>query len=324
MPENVQEQLDKYLTDVHSIELQALQQMRAAPDLARDPEIARAFSEHERETEAHERRVRERLEARGAAPNKLKDIAGRVTAIPFVLFAKSQPDTTGKLVTHAYSYEHMEYGAYRMLRHVARHAGDEETVELATSIAAEEQAMGERLAENFDRSVEASLREVEPEDIGEQLVKYLTDAHAIEAQAVQLLSKGPDLAGDPELARVYEEHLDETRRQQKLVEDRLHAHGAGPSRIKDAAMRLGALNWGGFFAAQPDTPGKLAGFAYAFEHLEIGGYEQLKRVARRAEDSDTEATAERILAEERTAAQRLESRFDLAVDAALRVQGVLA
>ena len=55
-----------------------------------------------------------------------------------------------------------------------------------------------------------------------------------------------------------------------------------------------------------------------------GGYEQLKRVARRAGDSETEAATERILAEERAAAERLESRFDLAVDAALRVQGVLA
>jgi ferritin-like metal-binding protein YciE len=324
MPENVQEQLDKYLTDVHSIELQALQQMRAAPDLAGDEEIARAFREHERETEDHERRVRERLEARGSAPSKLKDVAGRLTAVPFVLFAKSQPDTTGKLVAHAFSYEHMELAAYELLRHVARHAGDAEIVELATSIGAQERSMGERLAQSFDRAVEASLREVDPGDMGEQLVKYLTDAHAIEAQAIQLLSKGPQLAGDPELARVYEEHLEETRRQQELVEERLRAHDAAPSRWKDAAMRLGALNWGGFFAAQPDTPGKLAGFAYAFEHLEIGGYEQLKRVARRVGDSETEAATERILAEERAAAERLESRFDLAVDAALRVQGVLA
>ena len=47
-------------------------------------------------------------------------------------------------------------------------------------------------------------------------------------------------------------------------------------------MRLGALNWNTFFRAHPDTPGKLAAFAYAFEHLEIGGHEQLKRVALRA------------------------------------------
>src|ERR671925_441098 len=49
------EQLTKYLTDAHSIEEQALQQLRSAPDLAGDPEIAAAFREHLAETERHER-----------------------------------------------------------------------------------------------------------------------------------------------------------------------------------------------------------------------------------------------------------------------------
>jgi hypothetical protein len=52
-------------------------------------------------------------------------------------------------------------------------------------------------------------------------------------------------------------------------------------------MRLGALNWGGFFAVQPDTRAKLAGFAYAFEHLEIGAYELLRRVAQRGRLRDS-------------------------------------
>ena len=39
-PENIQDQLTKYLTDAHSIEEQALAQMRAAPDISGDPEIA--------------------------------------------------------------------------------------------------------------------------------------------------------------------------------------------------------------------------------------------------------------------------------------------
>ena len=48
------------------------------------------------------------------------------------------------------------------------------------------------------------------------------------------------------------------------------------------------MNARNFFAAQPDTPGKLAAFAHAFEFLEIGGYEQLVRVARRANDDEVE------------------------------------
>jgi ferritin-like metal-binding protein YciE len=160
--------------------------------------------------------------------------------------------------------------------------------------------------------------------LDEQLTKYLTDAHAIESQAIQLLERGPRIAGDPELARVYEEHLEETRTQQRRVAAQLEARGSSPSRLKDAAMRLGALNWGGFFQAQPDTPAKLAGFAFAFEHLEIAGYEELRGVAERAGDSDTAAVAAVIADEERAAAERISGLFDRAVEASLEAQGVTA
>ena len=65
MPSDIQEQLTKYLSDAHSIEEQALAQLRSAPDMAGDPELARAFREHLTETEQHERLTRELLEARG-------------------------------------------------------------------------------------------------------------------------------------------------------------------------------------------------------------------------------------------------------------------
>ncbi|MDQ4071335.1 MAG: DUF892 family protein, partial [Actinomycetota bacterium] len=63
MPDTLDEQLTKYLTDAHSIEEQALQQLRTAPKIAGDPELSRVFEEHLTETEDQERRVRARLEA---------------------------------------------------------------------------------------------------------------------------------------------------------------------------------------------------------------------------------------------------------------------
>jgi ferritin-like metal-binding protein YciE len=324
MPQTIEEQLVKHLTDVHSIEEQALQQMRVAPRLARDPELARAFREHIAETEEHERRVRARLEARRADPSKVKDLVARAGGVGMVLFARSQPDTPGKLTAHAFSYEHMELAAYDLLALVAERAGDRETVETARSIREQEAAMAGRLEDRFDRAVDASLREVDPDDLGEQLNKYLADAHAIEAQAVQLLSLGPKIAGESGLASVMSRHLDETRAQQEAVRERLRARGGRPSRFKDIALRGGGVNLGGFFGAQPDTPAKLAGFAFAFEHLEIGSYEQLKRVARRADDEETVALAERILPEERAAAEAVREQFEPAVEASLEAQGVTA
>jgi ferritin-like metal-binding protein YciE len=321
-PKSPEEQLIKYLTDAHSIERQALAQMRKAPELAGDPAIASDFSLHLIETEEHARLVRERLEALGASPAALKDLAGTVTGKGFALFAQVQPDTPGKLVAHAYSYEHMELAAYDLLARVADRAGDGDTAQVARQIREQERAMAERLEGCFDRAEEASVRELSPESLSEQLDKYLGDAHAIEEQAIQLLEKAPRLAGTGDLAAAYEEHLAQTREHEGLIEDRLRARGSSPSRLKDAGMRLGALNWGMFFRAQPDTPAKLAGFAYAFEHLEIAAYELLTRVALRAGDADTGTVAERILAQERTAGERIQSLFEPALDASLQEQGV--
>jgi ferritin-like metal-binding protein YciE len=324
MPETLEEQLTKHLTDAHSIEVQALLQMRVAPRMARDPQLARAFREHIVETEEQERLVRERLAARGADPSRLKDIAGRAGGVGMVLFARTQPDTPGKLVAHAYSYEHMELAAYELLSIVAERAGDSETAAVARSIGEQEAEMAERLAAGFDRAVEASLREVAADDVGRQLGNYLADAFAIESQALQLLEQGREIAGESELSKVFSGHLEETRSQQAAVRARIEARDERPSRFKSVLLRIGGVNLGAFFGAQPDTPAKLAGFAFAFEHLEIAAYEQLLRVARRAGDDETARIAERIVGEERAAAAAIRARFEATVDAALRAQGVSA
>jgi ferritin-like metal-binding protein YciE len=319
---HIDEQLTKYLTDAHSIEEQALVQMRMAPRIAGDPELAQIFRDHIAETEDHERRIRERLQAHAASPSTVKGIVMKAGGIGFALFAKSQPDTPGKLVAHAYSYEHLELASYELLARVADRAGDNETAEAARAIREQERAMSDRLAGTFDRAAEASLRAKDSSEPGAHVLRYLADAHAIEAQAIQLLEKAPSMAGDPELERIYGEHLEETRDQQRRVDERLRALGGSPSKLKDAAMRLGALNWGTFFQAHPDTPGKLAAFAYAFEHLEIAGYELLTRVARRAGDAETVTLAQSIAAEERAAADTIAGAWERAIDASLREQAV--
>ncbi|HSD25028.1 MAG TPA: DUF892 family protein [Solirubrobacterales bacterium] len=320
----IQEQIVKYLGDIHSIEEQALVQLKIAPKIAGDATLEAAFERHIGETEDQKRRVEQRLEELGGSPNKLKDLAGAASAPAFALFAKFQPDTPGKLTSHAFSYEHMELAAYELLSRIAEHANDRQTVELAKEIASQENEMARRLSDNWDVAVNASLRDKDPDDLGDQLNKYLSDAHAIESQAEQMLKKAIDIGGDPKLSQDYEEHLEQTKKHKALIEERLEARGASPNFLKDAAMKLGALNWGMFFAAQPDTPAKLAGFAYAFEHLEIASYEQLRRVAERAGDESAAGVAQTILPEERHAAETLWDGFDRAIDASLESVGVTA
>jgi UDP-glucose 4-epimerase len=299
------EQIVKYLADVHSIELQALAQLRAAPKIAGDERLCQAFERHLVETEDQERRVRERLEALGGEPSKLKDAAGAAGGWGMVAFAAAQPDTPGKLAMHAYSYEHMELAAYELLKRLAERAGDEETARMAADIAEEEGRMVERLEQSFDSAVEASLAAVDPEQLDSALLAYLRDVHALEEQAEKLLEAGAERVDDEHLETAFREHLDETRRHRERVEGLLEERGARPSLVKDATLKAGGLNLSAFFGAQPDSTTKLAGFAYAFEHLEVAAYELLARVAARAGDDAVVSAAAEILAEERRAAERV-------------------
>jgi ferritin-like metal-binding protein YciE len=313
----IDEQLTKNLTDVHAIEVQALEQMRLAPRIAGAPELAGIFRAHCEETEEHERLVAAELRRRGAAPSRLKDVAGRAGGWGMILFAKLNPDTPGKLAMHAYSYEHMELAAYELLGRIAARAGDEDVVALAARIGAQERAMAGRLAEHWDQAVDASLREKDADATRDEVVTYLRDAHALEAQALQLLEAGPRMAGVDALARAFEEHLEQTREHQRLVDARLAELDARPGRFQAGALRLSALNLGAFFKAQPQTPVKLAGFAYAFEALETAAYELLRRTAQRAGDEATAALAGRIAGEERVAGERIAATWDAAVEATL-------
>ena len=310
-----QTRLVKYLTDAHSIEEQALVQMKRAPDLV-EGRLAESFRRHLGETESQEQRVRARLEAHGASPSKVKDVAGQAGGFGMVLFARSQPDTPTKLALHAFSYEHMEVAAYELLARAAREAGDEESARMAEAIAEEEREMAARVAAGFDEAVEQALREVDPADLDEQLNSYLSDVHALEGQSKQLLEKSKGMDVPPPLAAALADHLEETEGHLERIERRLDDRGASPSAIKDAMLKLGALNWGMFFAAQPDTPAKLAGFAYAVENLEVAAYELLKRVARRAGDEQTVALAEEILREEESAAKRVADHWSVSMAAA--------
>lgn len=151
----------------------------------------------------------------------------------------------------------------------------------------------------------------------EQLVKYLTDAHAMEEQSVQLLEKGSGMTGDEEIARVYRAHLMQSQEHVEHILKRLEAHGESASKVKDAAMKVGALGIGGAAFAAPDTPVKLSAAAFAFENLEIASYRLLRGLAERASDTETVSVVDRILEQEEAAAELVAGTFDRALEVTL-------
>jgi ferritin-like metal-binding protein YciE len=146
---------------------------------------------------------------------------------------------------------------------------------------------------------------VPADSIQEQIVKYLTDVHSTEENAINQLKTGAESVEDPQLAQVLREHLAETEEHERLVRERLEALDASPSKMKDLAQKGAAAVTGAMAGAAPDTTGKVAIQAFAFEHLEIASYRSLRAVAERGSDNETVQLAGRILQEEERAAQKV-------------------
>ena len=131
----------------------------------------------------------------------------------FALFAKSQPDTPGKLVAHAYSYEHLELASYELLLRVAERAGDQQTAEIARTIRDEECAMARapgRLVRHRGRpprcrrsSATTSSRSSAP--------TWPTRTRSRTRRSA-CSSAPPTIGGDERMTSLYAEHLDETMR----------------------------------------------------------------------------------------------------------------
>jgi ferritin-like metal-binding protein YciE len=158
--------------------------------------------------------------------------------------------------------------------------------------------------------------------IEEQLVSYLTDAHALEQHVNAVLASALRMTHVPEVRGPLEHHKQETERHLKLLEERLNAHGASPSRVKDAGMALAAVGLGLFERVRSASVGKLARDAFVAEQLEIAAYEMLERVAVRAGDEQTADVARRNRADEEAMAAKIASLWDLAVDLSLKEEGV--
>jgi ferritin-like metal-binding protein YciE len=151
----------------------------------------------------------------------------------------------------------------------------------------------------------------------QQLIKYLTGAHAMEKQALLLLARGADIVGDEEVARIYRAHRLQTEEHERYVAERLQALGAAPSKFKDAAMQASGLAVGIAAQAAPDTPILLARTAFAFENLEIATYRLIRQLAQRAGDDETAEMAGRILEQEEAAAELVSGTFPRMVELTL-------
>lgn len=141
-------------------------------------------------------------------------------------------------------------------------------------------------------------------DAREHLLNWLRDAHAMEQQAEQMLkSQASRIDNYPKVKARIEQHLEETRGQQRLLEGCLERLGSSPSAVKDTMGMMTALGQGisGMFASDEIVKGTMA--SYVFENMEIASYVTLIAAAKQVGDTETQRVCEQILAQEEEMAQ---------------------
>ncbi|WP_026616609.1 ferritin-like domain-containing protein [Ensifer aridi] len=141
----------------------------------------------------------------------------------------------------------------------------------------------------------------------ENLLAWLRDAHAMEEQAITMLtSQSRRLENYPELKARIDRHLQETRDQAAMLERCLERLNGGASTIKDITGKIVAFGQGlsGLFVDDEVVKGSLA--SYTFEHMEIASYKILIAAADYAGDQETKRVCETILQQEVAMAEWLE------------------
>jgi ferritin-like metal-binding protein YciE len=159
MIDEVRDQLIEYLEEAHALEQHVRHQLDVLIETTKDPEFNQIFRLHVEETERHERSLRERLAAYERAPSAVKEAGAIFTAMNKGLIDKLRHPSTATNARDAYVAEHMEIAAYALLEHLATHAGDWATAEVAKRNSADEQRLANEIAARWERAVHASLPE---------------------------------------------------------------------------------------------------------------------------------------------------------------------
>jgi ferritin-like metal-binding protein YciE len=157
--DKLQQKLADYVEDAHAMEQNDLKMIDSMISTTDDPDIKRMLEEHRRETEEHERRMRERLEALGRGTSARKQAQAVGAALLKALGDKARGDKAGKNARDGYTAEHLEIAAYQLLERLAEKAGDTETAEAARQNRLDEEEMARRIDQSWNRTLNLTLEE---------------------------------------------------------------------------------------------------------------------------------------------------------------------
>ena len=117
--DKLQEKLADYVEDAHAMEQNDLKMIDSMISTTDDPQVEEMLQNHKRETEEHERRLRERLEALGRGTSARKQAQAVGAALLKGVGDVARGDKAGKNARDGYTAEHMEIAAYQLLERLA-------------------------------------------------------------------------------------------------------------------------------------------------------------------------------------------------------------
>ena len=140
----------------------------------------------------------------------------------------------------------------------------------------------------------------------EQLATWLNSAHGTEVSLIKVLENHAKDARDiPMMHMRLEQHLEETRRHAKMVENCLSLLGEKPSTTKSILGNLTGMVQGASTGMFKDELIKNCLSDYAAEHFEIACYRSLVVAAEDLGEREIAALCREILGEEEAMAQWL-------------------
>jgi ferritin-like metal-binding protein YciE len=157
--EHLRRKLVEYVQNVHALEQNVLLMLDAMILTTDDEEIRDIFRQHKEETRLQEQRLAERRSALGGVglASMGKDLSAILVAQAKGAADLWRSDKPVQNARDAFVTEHLEIAAYEILERLAERAGDHETAEVARTNRAEEEAMAQRIAANWDRFLDLTL-----------------------------------------------------------------------------------------------------------------------------------------------------------------------
>jgi ferritin-like metal-binding protein YciE len=159
-------------------------------------------------------------------------------------------------------------------------------------------------------------------ELKDQLVKHIDEALAMEQNVVRMLEGMIATTDDPEIKEKLRQHKAETETHIDRMQQRLDAHGATPSMVREAGGMLGALLKSVVDLARGEKAGRNARDGYATEHMEIAAYQLLERVAQFAGDEETAEAARLNRADEERMAKEIDANWDKFAELSLKEEGI--